>query len=99
MLHKWKDEYKDYESKLAKELSDLINDCSVDLRANAEYFANFEHRYLQSKLMEFCLCYIEEMAKNGKGDLYDGRNEWACKIAIDLEKTKNSFTFTPHYNL
>lgn len=93
MIHNWKEQYKDNECKLAKELSDNINNCSTNLSANAEYFARFEHRYLQNELMQFCVYYIYEMAKNGEKGLYDPRNEWACKIAMELAETAKNFTF------
>jgi len=91
MLHNSYDQYKEYESELAKKISDAINVCGHDLQANAEYFANFEHRYLQSELMNFFCKYVEEMAKNGKKGVYDGRNEWACLLAVELEKTISNF--------
>ena len=91
MLHNWREDYKEYESGLAKTISDAINKCGSDHQANAEYFANFEHRYLQSELMNFFCKYVEEMAKNGKKGVYDGRNEWACLLAVELEKTISSF--------
>lgn len=94
MLHKWKEEYKEHESGLAKTISDAINVCGHDLHANAEYFANFEHRYLQSELMNFLCAYVEEMAKNGKAGVYDGRNEWACRLSMELEKVISNFVLT-----
>lgn len=91
MLHNYKDQYKDHECKLAKTFSDTINVCGHNLQANAEYFANFEHRYLQGELMNFFCAYVKEMAKNGKAGVYDGRNEWACLLSVELEKVINDF--------
>ena len=82
--HQWADEYKDYESNLAKAFSDKINIMGHNLSANAEYFATFEHPHLQQEMFKFCIAYIKELAKNYDEGKFDGRNEWACAMSKDI---------------
>ena len=43
-----------------------------------------EHRYLQQEMFKVCLEYIKVLAKNYEKGIYDGRNEWSCKVSKDF---------------
>lgn len=40
-----------------------------------------DHRYLQQEMFKVCLEYIKVLGKNYADGIYDGRNEWACKVS------------------
>ena len=39
------------------------------------------HRYLQQEFFKMVLTYVARLANNYEKGWYDGRNEWACKMA------------------
>ena len=43
-----------------------------------------EHRYLQQEMFKVCLEYIKVLAENYEKGIYDGRNEWSCKVSKDF---------------
>lgn len=93
MTHNYREQYKDYESDLAKKMEDMFNTCGNSLPVNAEYLANYAHRYLQNEIFIFFVHYVKELAEKCEKGLYDGRNEYACKLAKELKPIIDNFTY------
>lgn len=68
---------------IAKKIEDLINNTSCNPRRVA-YGLSRMHRYLQNEFFKICFNYILLLNDHYKNGTYDGRNEWACKMANDI---------------
>lgn len=64
----------------AKEISDLINDCSYEPRTVGCELST-DHRYLQSDFGKTALNFLGCLAENYDRGYYDARNEYMCKCA------------------
>lgn len=64
----------------AKEISELINDCSYDSRRVGCELST-DHRYLQSEFGKTAIHFLGCLAENYDKGFYDGRNEFVCKCA------------------
>lgn len=77
----------------ARNISDIINDCSLDEAYIAKKLAN-EHPTLQQNFMRICRNFIKMMAEK---TYYDGRNEasveMAKKIVENWEENEPSLPF------
>lgn len=71
----------DWESTLAKHLSNDINACP-NLLENAKKMAQ-DHPYLQQEMFKLFIHYMDELAKK---KYYDARNEWAVMTARKLKE-------------
>ena len=64
----------------AKEISELINDCSYDARAVGCELST-DHRYLQSEFGKTAFHFLGCLAENYDKGYYDDRNKFVCKCA------------------
>ena len=64
----------------AKEISELINDCSYDSREVGCELST-DHRYLQSEFGKTAIQFLGCLAENYDRGYYDDRNEFVCKCA------------------
>lgn len=64
----------------AKEISNLINDCSYNARRVGCELST-DHRYLQSEFGKTALHFLGCLAENYDKGYYDGRNEYVCRCA------------------
>lgn len=80
------------ETKMAKVLENVINDCGFSQSDMAKHFCQYAHRYLDQSLFEgFIRYYILIHAKKwrdskpGTGPMYyDGRNKYACEACSKI---------------
>lgn len=76
------------EEKAYRDISNAVNGC-----LNKEKFVDEfvkDHRYLQGEVFSLCLAIIERCARDDYG--YDGRNEFAHRIAKEIvENNKRYF--------
>jgi hypothetical protein len=64
----------------AKEISNLINDCSYSPRVVGCELST-DHRYLQSEFGRTAIHFLGCLAENYDKGYYDGRNEYECRCA------------------
>ena len=82
--------------KHAKEIENTINDCSFKPKDSAYYMAFHCHRYLQDKFFKMALGFIQLCGENYRKGIYDGRNEYACKMSAKiLDKLEKDKDFWP----
>lgn len=67
----------------ARQFSNFINGKCNNIESVAGLLAN-DHRYLVQEKFKLALAYINELAKHYDMGLFDGRNEWACKLSKDI---------------
>lgn len=80
------------ETKMAKVLENVINDCGFAQSKMAKHFCQYAHRYLDESLFDgFIRYYILIHAKKwrdskpGTGPMfYDGRNKYACEACSKI---------------
>jgi hypothetical protein len=90
------DRLADNKSLSAQEIGSLLGDLANGKMNNnkkeiAEYIADREHRYIQHELFMLVAHLIDAYAEKGNLGRFDGRNMWACKLAVELKKTKDDF--------
>ena len=69
----------------AKNFSRFVNGTLCSSKKVAEQMA-MEHRYLQEQMFKVCYEYIKKLSENYEKGCYDGRNEYACKMANEMHK-------------
>lgn len=68
------------ENETGKKIEDLVNSTLFDGYNVAKHLSNM-HRYLQQEFMKMVLHFFCMLAENYENGRYDGRNEYACKVA------------------
>lgn len=94
------------ETKMAKVLENVINNCSFSQSKMAKHFCQFAHRYLDQSLFEgFIRQYIIVHAwkwrhsKPGTGPVYyDGRNQYACEACSKIVDALEWGYYLDQYN-
>lgn len=75
----------------ARFFSDFVNN-TLHNEKNAAMAMAHDHRYLQQEMFKVFLEYAKLLRHNFNNDVYDGRNEYACKCAkimLDALDDKN----------
>ena len=99
LFYRYRRDYRPYkregetsETKWAKMIENVINNCSFDQNEMADYFCQHAHRYLDQSLFEgFIRRYVIVHAwkwrnsKPGTGPVYyDGRNQYTCEACSKI---------------
>ena len=77
----WRQVDKDKGEKLARDMSDFVNAVG-SLRTREFCFAmSREHRTLQQNFSKLCYEWLRFQSQQYEDQNYDGRNEYACRVA------------------
>lgn len=70
---------------MAKELDTFVNLMGHDYKGFVDQVCHRTHRYLQQEIFQLFLGCIGEWAKCADEGIYDGRNEWTCKMSARMQ--------------
>ena len=69
----------------ARQISDFVNGKCYDMKKTAKKMAK-DHRFLQQEMFKLFMEYITILSNNYEKNIFDGRNEWACKCSNKIVK-------------